>query len=298
MSQFNRIVEIRTKIISMGTFISASLYTAAYQDTFSFFRFALLAFAVLFVDMGTTGFNSYFDFISGTDIKELNLERDKVLVHEGVPARAALLISSLLFAAAGAIGLILAYLTSWYLLLIGGFCMLVGFLYTGGPLPISRTPLGELFAGGFLGSVLFLITNFVLSLSVTIEAALGSLPFLLLIGLILTVNNTCDIQADKVAGRKTLSILLGPERSVTLMRFTIVISYLLTAVFSLSGMYPIYTLGWAVPAFILTLQTLRTMTGRGFSLETKGISMGSVSRIFLLFVGAFCAGMVTHLLFR
>jgi 1,4-dihydroxy-2-naphthoate octaprenyltransferase len=298
MSQFNRIVEIRTKIISMGTFVSASLYTAAYQDTFSFLRFTLLAFAVLFVDMGTTGFNSYFDFISGTDTKELNLERDKVLVHEGVPARAALLISSLLFAAAGAIGLILAYLTSWYLLLVGGFCMLVGFLYTGGPLPISRTPLGELFAGGFLGSVLFLITNFVLSLSVTIEAALGSLPFLLLIGLILTVNNTCDIQADTVAGRKTLSIILGPDRSVTLMRFTIVISYLLTAVFSLSGIYPIYTLGWAVPAFILTLQTLRTMVQRGFSLETKGISMGSVSRIFLLFVGSFCAGMVTHLLLR
>jgi 1,4-dihydroxy-2-naphthoate octaprenyltransferase len=298
LSQFNRIVEIRTKIISMGTFISASLYTAAYQNSFSFLRFTLLAFAVLFVDMGTTGFNSYFDYISGTDRKDLNLERDKVLVHEGVPARIALLISSTLFAAAGAIGLILAYMTSWYLLLIGGFCMLVGFLYTGGPLPISRTPFGELFAGGFLGSILFLITNFVLSLSVTLEVAFASLPFLLLVGLILTVNNTCDIKADTVAGRRTLSIVLGPERSVTLMRFIITISYLLTAAFSLSGIYPIYTIGWALPAFYLTIRTFGSMTRRGFSLETKGISMGGVSKVFLLFVCAFCAGMATHLLLR
>jgi len=67
---------------------------------------------------------------------------------------------------AGILGLILGYLTSFYLVLIGSFCMGVGFIYTGGPYPISRTPLGELFAGGFLGTVLFLISFYVQSLSV------------------------------------------------------------------------------------------------------------------------------------
>ncbi|HLW21854.1 MAG TPA: prenyltransferase, partial [Sphaerochaetaceae bacterium] len=84
LTQFNRIVEIRTKIISMGTFLSGSIYAGAVTGLWSWDRFLVMLFAVLFVDMGTTGFNSYFDFVSGTDRAELNFERDKVLVHEGV----------------------------------------------------------------------------------------------------------------------------------------------------------------------------------------------------------------------
>ncbi|MGE0075943.1 MAG: prenyltransferase, partial [Sphaerochaetaceae bacterium] len=78
ITQFNRIVEIRTKIISMGTFLSASLFAAVATGTWSWPRFVVMAFAVLLVDMGTTGFNSYFDFTSGTDKAEYNHERDKV----------------------------------------------------------------------------------------------------------------------------------------------------------------------------------------------------------------------------
>jgi 1,4-dihydroxy-2-naphthoate octaprenyltransferase len=298
ITQFNRIVEIRTKIISMGTFTAGVLYAAANEGVFSLERFLLMAAAVLFVDMGTTGFNSYFDFIHGTDTKEYNLERDKVLVHDGVEARTALLISLTLFGLAGVIGIILAYMTSFYLLVAGAVSMAVGFLYTGGPLPISRTPLGELFAGGFLGSVLFIITYYVLSLKLRSELFIASIPFLLLIALILTVNNTCDIKADKAAGRKTLSILITKRRAVPLMRTMIITSYLTVALFSLTGIYPVFTLGWAIPAFLFSMKVFNQMEKQGFSLETKGVSMGGVSKIYLVFVASFSLGMATYLLLR
>ena len=194
---------LRTKIISMGTFATGTLFALYTEGRLSLPILFLMAFATLFVDMGTTGFNSYFDYRNGTDTKEANCEDDKVLVYQGVSPLLALLVSLLLFASAGVLGLVLAYMTSWKLLVVGGICMLVGFAYTGGPFPISRTPFGELFAGFFLGTTLFLISFFVQTGTVTREALLASIPSLILIGMILSVNNSCDRMSDALAGRKT-----------------------------------------------------------------------------------------------
>ncbi|MGM0432262.1 MAG: prenyltransferase, partial [Spirochaetota bacterium] len=287
LTQFNRIVEIRTKIISMGTFISGACYALFRDEMWSWSRFAVTGLAVLFVDMGTTGFNSYYDFIRGTDTRELNVERDKVLVHEGVPARIALLISCLLFATAGILGIVLASWTSWYLIPVGAVCMLVGFAYTGGPLPISRTPLGELFAGLFLGTILFLISYYAVALHVDETVIVASLPLLLLIAAILTVNNTCDLTSDQAAGRKTLSILLGPRKAKHVITGFVTGAYLLGIVLSILGTLPRIALPFQLTAAAVALSTLRNMHRRGYSLETKGHSMQAISRIYLLYCLAF-----------
>ena len=290
--QFNRIVEIRTKIISMGTFLCGSLYAVAATGSWSWTRFFLMAVAVLAVDMGTTGFNSYFDYTSGTDRAELNFERDKVLVHEGVSPHIALAISLTLFGIAAILGLILASLTSWYLIPAGAVCMAVGFFYTGGPMPISRTPFGELFAGGFLGTILFMLSYYVQTLSVSFPSFIVSLPLLLLIGLILTVNNTCDRVADKAAGRKTLSILLS-ERSVrVLMHGTLFISYLLPIIFALTQLVPLAVVPFMIIAYIPAINSMRHMQKQGFSLHTKGASMNRISQLFLLYCVAFIFGLL------
>ncbi len=80
-TQFFRIVEIRTKIISMGTFASGTLFALYSESRLSLGIVFLMAFATLCVDMGTTGFNSYFDFRNGTDTQDTNFEEDKVLVY-------------------------------------------------------------------------------------------------------------------------------------------------------------------------------------------------------------------------
>ncbi len=294
--QFNRIVEIRTKIISMGTFACASSYAVVNTHQWSWPRFLVTLASVLCIDMGTTGFNSFFDFASGTDIKEYNLEKDKVLVHEGVNPLAALGISLALYAIGGALGLLLAYWTSWKLLLAGAVSMAIGFLYTGGPFPISRTPFGELFAGGFLGSILFLIAVYVQKLTLNASDVLVSLPFSLLIGLILTVNNTCDKKADIIAGRRTLSILLSQKTIIKIMKATLILSWGLSILTAALGLLPLLSLPLFAVSFLLSAKTYHRMQRRGFSLSTKGISMGDISRIFLLYCLSFVLGNLFALL--
>jgi 1,4-dihydroxy-2-naphthoate octaprenyltransferase len=280
--QFNRIVEIRTKIISMGTFLSGSLFALATTQSWSWPRFLVMLLAVLFVDMGTTGFNSYFDFINGTDRAQYNLEKDKVLVHEGVSPSLALLISVTLFILAAILGLLLAHWTSYWLIPIGGVSMMVGFLYTGGPYPISRTPFGELFAGGFLGSLLFVLSYYVQTLTFKWSAIVVSLPLLLLIGEILMVNNSCDHMADKIAGRRTLAILLGEQKSVIASRSILLGALLIQLLLPLLGLIPMVTLPFTIGGALLALPIWIKMEKRGFSLETKGISMGGISKIYLI----------------
>ncbi len=80
------------------------------------------------------------------------------------------------------------------------------FFYTAGPKPVSSTPFGEIFAGGFLGTVLFLLVCFVSNRKIYIFICSSFTSDFFVIAQILTVNNTCDIKGDRAAGRKTLSI--------------------------------------------------------------------------------------------
>ena len=296
-TQFLRIVEIRTKIISMGTFATGTLFALYTEGRLSLGIVALMAFATLFVDMGTTGFNSYFDYRNGTDRQETNCEDDKVLVYQGVSPLLALLVSLVLFAVAGVLGLILAYLTSWMLLVVGGICMLVGFAYTGGPYPISRTPFGELFAGFFLGTVLFLISFFVQTETVTRVALFASLPSLLLVGMILSVNNSCDRISDAKAGRKTLTIILGKWGTTFLLGLEALLVIALSLLLFVLEIYPMILLIALVPFFLFGIWEFRAMVRRGFSNQTKQSNMGSVGRIYLIFSLCFSLGLLlAHLL--
>lgn len=296
-NQFLRIVEIRTKIISMGTFAAGTLYALYVMGNLNFLVMVLMGFATLFVDMGTTGFNSYFDYRNGTDNHEIECEDDKVLVHQGVSPLWALLVSLMLFGMAGVLGLVLAYLTSWKLIVVGGVCMLVGFAYTGGPLPISRTPFGEVFAGFFLGTTLFVLSFYVQTKSVVVEALLASLPFLILVGMILSVNNCCDLIRDKAAGRKTLTIVLGRYGVVPLLAIEILLAFGLVLLLSFLGVYPLLQLPFLALSAIFAAVEFRTMVKRGFALQTKQVQMASIGKIYLVFCLCFSLGLlVTHLL--
>ena len=291
-TQFLRIVEIRTKIISMGTFASGTLFALYVEGRLSFSIVILMALATLFVDMGTTGFNSYFDFRNGTDSQETNCEDDKVLVYQGVSPLLALIVSLVLFAIAGSLGLVLAYLTSWKLLVVGGICMGVGFAYTGGPVPISRTPFGELFAGFFLGTTLFLISYFVQAGTVTKEAFLASLPSLVLVGMILSVNNSCDRISDAQAGRKTLTIILGRWGTSYLLGMEALLVVALVLVLFALGIYPLLLLITLIPFFIMGAFEFKAMRARGFSNQTKQPNMGSIARVYIVFSFCFSLGLL------
>ena len=289
-------MELRTKIVSMSTFLASLLYALWRQGQVSPLRATLVCTAALAVDMGTTGFNSYFDWYRNVDDRRYNREDGKVLIHEGVSPGAALGVSLGCYAVAIILGIILTILAGPLVLVPGALSLLVGFLYSGGPWPISATPAGELFAGGFLGSAFFLINIYILTGSLSPADFLASLPQSLLIGAILSTNNACDMVGDKAAGRRTLAIVLGRRLAPWIIYLQVAMGTVLLVVLGVSGRLPSAVAMSSVPAGMLIFKLLREMHLRGYNHETKGISMGGISKVFLVMSFAQVVGVIVGLI--
>ena len=113
-------------------------------------------------------------------------------------------------------GAYLVFVGGWPILLLGVLSIAAGWGYTGGPLPIAYTPLGELFCviffglGGVVGTY-FLCTGQITSPAVVAGLAIGSL-----VAAVLLVNNHRDVVSDARVGRRTLPIVVGPALTVAI----------------------------------------------------------------------------------
>jgi 1,4-dihydroxy-2-naphthoate octaprenyltransferase len=224
-----QIVDIRTKIVSLSSLAIGTAYAVWLTGAFSPGRFAAMLLATLFVDMGTTGFNSYYDFVHGVDTVATDLEKSKALVQRGIEPVVALRISWLMFGLAAAFGLAIGALVDWRIVLAGAACMMVALFYSGGPAPIARLPVGELVAGGLLGAVLIVLAAFVQSGLADARLWWLGLPSSTLIATILSVNNACDLDGDARAGRRTLAIVLGRANAARMILAQGVATLLLAA---------------------------------------------------------------------
>jgi 1,4-dihydroxy-2-naphthoate polyprenyltransferase len=289
---FLAIVEIKTKVISVVTFSSAVLYSIYRSGSLPLARFVLMTLAVLMVDMGTTAFNNYFDFRAGVDVPELSRDTDKILMYGRVEDYRALHIALILFAGAAFFGIIISFLSGLGVAVAGAASMAVGFLYNGGKKPISRTPFGELFAGGFLGSVLFLISVYVFTGSVDGEAMMVSLPMSFFVAAVLLVNNTCDIQGDRAAGRRTLPIVLGAMTAEVIIYLLNAAAYLTLGYCVYKGFLPAVAGYTAAAAAALNGAALFTMNRRRYNHETKVIHMKTIVGLYGIFGLQFAAAMI------
>jgi 1,4-dihydroxy-2-naphthoate octaprenyltransferase len=293
---FLRIVELRTKVVSVSTFTLALLSGVwLIQGPLPWHLAVLLFLAVVAVDMGTTAFNTFFDYVNGVDAKATNREADKVLVHNKVAPGHALVIALGLFAFAAVLGIFLVLWTGWPLLVLGIASFIVAFLYSGGPKPISSTHWGEFFAGFFLGTVLWVVVVYVLAApdrwtpDFWWRVPLLSVPSFLFIASILTVNNCCDREGDTAAGRKTLAILWG-HRANALILILPLLAYAALGLLAGFGFLPWTFLIAMVVGPAVTTPTWRAMFHRGFSHGTKGPNMGAVSQTFLVYTLVSIAG--------
>ena len=271
---FFDIVELRTKAVSVTSFALGTLAAVHAGARFSWPVAALTFVSVLCVDMGTTAFNSFFDWERRVDDARFNRERDKVIVHGNVAPGWAIVAGLALYALAAPIGMALAVLRGVGVLAVGAAGMSVGFFYNGGPRPISHTPFGELASGGFLGAILFLLSYYVQAGRLTPDAWLASVPLLLLVGSILTVNNTCDIEGDRAAGRRTLSILVGARAAEALVYALGSLAYLAAAAGVARGALPAWAAVPLAAAFAGTLVTYRGMHRRRFLPRDQGAADG------------------------
>ena len=101
--------------------------------------FAAIMFACLCLQIATNLFNEYYDFKRGLDTAD-SVGIGGGIVRHGLKPSNVLTVAYILYAIAAILGVYICMNSSWWLVAIGVFGMAVGYLYTGGPLPIAYTP--------------------------------------------------------------------------------------------------------------------------------------------------------------
>ncbi|TYR80698.1 1,4-dihydroxy-2-naphthoate polyprenyltransferase [Priestia megaterium] len=198
---------------------------AMYAGQVNVLLFLAMLFACLWIQIATNLFNEYYDFKRGLDTEE-SVGIGGAIVRDGMKPKTVLQLALGSYAIALLLGVYICMSSTWWLALVGLIGMAIGYLYTGGPLPIAYTPFGELFSGLCMGAMFVLISFFIQTNTVTAESILVSIPIAFLVGAINLSNNIRDIEEDKKGGRKTLAILLGSKKAIYFLGALFIISYI------------------------------------------------------------------------
>jgi 1,4-dihydroxy-2-naphthoate polyprenyltransferase len=260
---------------------------AAGYGRFSWWRAALALVVALALQVGVNYANDYSDGVRGSDEHRVGPVR---LVAAGLaPPRQVLLAALSCFFVAGAAGLALAAVTSWWLVAAGVACIAAAWFYTGGPRPYGYRGLGEVFVFAFFGVVAVAGTAYV-QMSAFSWLGLGaSVPAGLLACALLMVNNLRDIRSDTMAGKRTLAVLLGDARS----RLAYLIVLLLP--FCVAALLAVWRPLTLITAVTLPLAWVPARSVRaGASGPALIKALGETGRLQLAFGIAFTIGLAVH----
>ena len=188
------------------------------------------------LQVGVNYANDYSDGIRGTDDHRVGPAR--LTASRKARPRTVLLVALAFFAVAALAGLALTIRTQqWWFLAVGAVCIVAAWLYTGGKRPYGYYGLGELFVFVFFGLVATLGTTWVQALALPQEAWFGAVAAGLLACAVLLANNLRDIDQDRTAGKRTLTVLIG--RTATRVLFTLFVLAPFAIAIFLALFYPV-----------------------------------------------------------
>ena len=217
---------------------------AGWQHVFHPLRFVAALVGAIFIQVGTNLSNDYSDARRGADAED-RLGPVRVTAGGLVPPRQVLIATYVSFGVAVLAGVYLVVVAGWQLLLVGGASILAGVLYTGGPKPYGYEGLGELFVFLFFGIVAVAGSYFVQVKHLDWKAFALAVPVGLLASAILVVNNFRDIDSDRRAGKRTLAVRLGRDKTRTMFAVIVYVAFLLAPVTWVFGpMKPWLLLPW------------------------------------------------------
>ncbi|WP_448851646.1 1,4-dihydroxy-2-naphthoate polyprenyltransferase [Corynebacterium sp. 335C] len=187
--------------------VVAGVGAAAHAGEVSWGRAALALVVAWALIVGVNFANDYSDGIRGTDDDRSGPQRltGSGLVAPGVVKRAAFAC----FGVAGVAGVALSLLSAWWLVLVGAFCILGAWFYTGGRNPYGYRGLGEAAVFVFFGLVAVLGTQFTQSGRVTWTGLVMAVAIGAISASVNLANNIRDIPSDAESGKITLAVRLG-----------------------------------------------------------------------------------------
>jgi 1,4-dihydroxy-2-naphthoate octaprenyltransferase len=233
---------------------------AAVYGAFSWFLFLLTLVGTILLHAATNLINDYYDVKSGVDTQEVATAqyRPHPLVEGKLEARHVLTATYILYALSTLIGIFLVATRGWELLWIGLIGTFASLTYTAPPLKYKYSALGEISVFLMWGPLMVAGSFFVQRQEFSLNAFWISLPFGVLVALVLLANNIRDIAHDHNKGILTLAIVLGQHKSILLYGTLVVVAYLGIILMSIFG--PLYLWSLIVLASLpLALRLLKQM---------------------------------------
>lgn len=180
----------------------------------------------LLLQIGSNLANDVFDFERGADTAE-RLGPTRVTQAGILSPRQVKMGMAVVFGLAALLGLYLAWLGGWVIIILGVAAILSAIAYTGGPFPLGYYGLGDLFVFLFFGLAAVAGTYYIQAGSIPPAVWWMTVPPGLIVTAILVVNNLRDIDNDRKAGKRTLAVRLGERGTKIQYVICMVTAYLI-----------------------------------------------------------------------
>lgn len=218
-------------------------------------RAVLALIVALALIVGVNYANDYSDGIRGTDADRTGPTR---LTGSGLAKPEQVKLAAFAaFAVAAIFGIILSVAAGqMWLILVGALCIAAAWFYTGGESPYGYSGLGEVSVFIFFGPVAVMGTEYTQSGIVTWEGFLCALAIGAISASVNLANNIRDIPTDAAAGKKTLAVRLGDDRSRTLFTVLTLFPFVISVILSMSAVSSLAALV-ALPLAVAAVQKVR-----------------------------------------
>ena len=218
------------------------------EGTFSWVAAVLCLLFAFIMQIDANFINDFVDYARGTDDRETRLGPERACTQGWVSIDRMKHVIAATTCLACLTGLPLVWYGGLEMLLIGLLCVVFCFLYT---THLSYLGLGDVLVLVFFGLVPVSITYYVQLHTFTAEVIVASLACGLVIDALLLVNNFRDRDTDRVAGKQTLVVHIGPQAALWLYLGVGVAACLMGFIFGLNGRW------WAfgLPLVYLALHT-------------------------------------------
>lgn len=249
--------------------------------------------AALLLQIGSNLANDVFDYERGTDTPD-RLGPTRVTQTGMLTPAQVKLGMGIAFGLAALLGLYLAWLGGWPVIVIGLASILAAIAYTGGPFPLGYHGLGDVFVFIFFGVASVAGTYYVQAGSVSPTAWWMSIPPGLIITAILVVNNLRDLETDRRGGKHTLAVRIGEKNTRLEYLLCMLIAYLLIPLLAWPGMVPwMSMLTWlSIPLAAKSTYVVYTQRGRPLNAALAGTGQTALLYSLLFWAGCLLAALL------
>ncbi|HHP7233647.1 MAG TPA: 1,4-dihydroxy-2-naphthoate octaprenyltransferase [Desulfobacterales bacterium] len=208
--------------------VSVGAGLAAKDGAFSWMLFLVTVVGMVMVHAATNLINDFYDVGSGVDYREVSTARYRPhpLLEGRLRANHVFAVAWLLYGLSAVLGLWLAASRGWSLIWIAAIGFFASLAYTAPPLKYKYKGLGEFSVFLMWGPLMVEGAYFVQRQRFSLEAFWVSIPFGVLVALVLLINNLRDAQHDRIKGIVTLPILIGQRNGLRLYTLLVALAYL------------------------------------------------------------------------